>query len=285
MQDRKALQAGTSHFLGQNFARASNIRFLDAEGQQRFAWTSSWGVSTRLVGGLIMTHADDDGLVLPPRVAPAHCVFWPVFRGEDSRAQILETIARLAAELRAVRYDDRPLEIETDLRDIGGGDKQWEWIKKGIPLRIEVGPRDVANGAVLVARRDLGPKEKESVPFAELPRRVPALLAEIQANLLARAYKLRDENTIAVDERVSFDRFFTPKSADKPELHGGFALSHWCGDPACEAQVKDALKVTIRCIPSHGIAECRAAERLAERGSCIVCGQPSERRVVFAKSY
>jgi prolyl-tRNA synthetase len=285
MQDKKALQAGTSHFLGQNFARASGIRFLDAEGQQKFAWTSSWGVSTRLIGGLIMTHADDDGLVLPPRLAPSHCVFWPVFRGDDTRTSILETISRLATELRAVRFDDRPLEIETDLRDIGGGDKQWEWIKKGIPLRIEVGPRDVANGAVLVARRDRGPKEKESVAFGDLARRIPEILNEIQAALLARAFKLRDESTVAIDDRGEFDRYFTPANAEKPEIHGGFALSHWCGDATCESALKETLKVTIRCIPNQGIAECRAAERIEERGACIVCGNPSPQRVVFAKSY
>ena len=286
MQDRKALQAGTSHFLGQNFAKASGIQFLDAEGQQRHAWTTSWGVSTRLVGGLIMSHSDDDGLVLPPRLAPAHAVIWPVFRGDDTRPAILEAIAQLAKSLRAERFDEhRNVEVETDLRDIGGGDKQWEWIKKGIPLRIEIGPRDVASGTAMVSRRDRGPKERESVPFADLPRRVTELLTEIQAGLLERAKRLRDENTRAIDDRASFDAFFTPKNEEKPEIHGGFALSHWCGSPKCEASIKEALKVTIRCIPVFGIDGVSAAARIEEEGSCIVCGGKSSRRVLFAKSY
>jgi prolyl-tRNA synthetase len=285
MQDRKALQAGTSHFLGQNFAKSSEIRFLDAAGQQNYAWTTSWGVSTRLVGALIMTHADDDGLVLPPRIAPAHAVIWPVFRGEDTREPILKAIDELSKALRAERYDDRKLEIETDLRDLGGGDKQWEWIKKGVPLRIEIGPRDLASGSAMVSRRDRGPKEKESIPFAELPARLPKLLQEIQEALLNRALSLRDEHTAAIDDRRSFDRFFSPENPDKPEIHGGFALSHWCGNAECEGVLKESLKVTIRCIPSYGITHCRAAARIEESGACIVCGKPSSRRVVFAKSY
>jgi prolyl-tRNA synthetase len=285
MQDRKALQAGTSHFLGQKFAEASGIRFLDASGTLQLAWTTSWGASTRLVGGLIMTHSDDDGLVLPPRIAPAHCVIWPVFRGEDTRAQILEVIQSIAKSLRAARYDDRALEVEVDLRDTSGGDKQWEWIKKGVPLRIEVGPRDLAAGTAMVTRRDQGAAGKQSIPFAELPARIPALLEQIQTDLFARAVAERDAHTVAIDSREEFDRFFTPKNANKPEIHGGFALSHWCGSPNCEAALKDALKVTIRCIPTYGIMGASAASRISEPGKCIVCGEPSSSRVVFAKSY
>ena len=284
MQDRKALQSGTSHFLGQNFAASSGIRFLDSEGKQQLAWTTSWGVSTRLIGALIMTHADDDGLVLPPQVAPAHVVIWPVFRGDDTKPAILAAIAELAASLRQQRFGERPLEVEVDLRDNSGGDKQWEWIKKGVPLRIEVGPRDVTSASVPVARRDRPPKEKETVAFAALPERVPALLAELQQALWERALKLRDAHTQAIDSRREFDAFFTPKNADRPEIHGGFALSHWCGSPDCESQIKDALKVTIRCIPTQ-IAGSSAAEHLVENGECIVCKQPSRQRVVFAKSY
>jgi prolyl-tRNA synthetase len=285
MQDRKALQAGTSHFLGQNFSKASGIRFLDSAGQQQLAWTTSWGVSTRLIGGLIMTHSDDDGLVIPPQLAPAHAVIWPVFRGDDTRATILEAIDKLARGMRAERFGDRSVEVETDLRDISGGDKQWEWIKKGIPLRIEIGPRDVASGSAMVMRRDRGPKEKESIPFAELPKRIPELLESIQRGLFDKALAFRNEQTHAIDDRQSFDRFFTPKSADKPEIHGGLALSHWCGRAACESAIKDALKVTVRCIPLHGIDGAKAAERLKEPGACIVCREPSQERVVFAKSY
>src|SRR4051794_15256151 len=146
MQDRKALQAGTSHFLGQNFSRASGIEFQTKDEKREFAWTTSWGASTRLVGGLIMTHADDDGMVIPPRLAPAHAVILPVYRGDDTRAKVDEYIASLVKELAEQRYGDRPLEIEVDRRDLRGGDKMWEWVKKGVPLRIEIGPRDVEGG-------------------------------------------------------------------------------------------------------------------------------------------
>ncbi len=285
MQDRKALQAGTSHFLGQKFAEASGIRFLDATGTLNLAWTTSWGCSTRLVGGLIMTHSDDDGLVLPPRVAPAHVVIWPVFRGDETRAAILEVIEKISKSLRAERFADRQLEVEVDLRDTSGGDKQWEWIKKGVPVRIEVGPRDLTAGTALVTRRDKGAAGKESVAFAELATRIPALLQQIQDDLFARALAERDAHTRAIDDRASFDQFFTPRNADKPEAHGGFALSHWCGSPTCEASLKDALKVTIRCIPSYGIAGAQAAARISEPGRCIACGEASSGRVVFAKSY
>jgi prolyl-tRNA synthetase len=285
MQDRKALQAGTSHFLGQKFAEASGIRFLDASGVLNLAWTTSWGVSTRLVGGLIMSHSDDDGLVLPPRVAPAHVVIWPVFRGDDTREAILEVIQSIAKSLRSEVYADRKIEVEVDLRDNSGGDKQWEWIKKGVPVRIEVGPRDLAAGTAMVTRRDKGAAGKESVPFAELPARIPALLQQIQDDLFTRALAERDAHTVAIDDRASFDAFFTPKNPNKPEIHGGFALSHWCGSPTCESAIKDALKVTIRCIPTYGIAGAKAAERISEPGQCIVCGEASQGRVVFAKSY
>jgi prolyl-tRNA synthetase len=210
---------------------------------------------------------------------------WPVFRGDDTRASILETLEKVATELRARTYDGRPVEVETDLRDISGGDKQWEWIKKGIPIRIEVGPRDVASGAAPVARRDRAPKEREVISFDSLPARIPEILAEIQQSLLDRAFAHRDAHTQAIDERADFDRYFTPKNAEKPELHGGFALSHWCGSSDCEARIKEALKVTIRCVPTFGIERCAAADRLVESGRCIVCDSPSERRVVFAKSY
>ncbi|HEY3666619.1 MAG TPA: proline--tRNA ligase [Polyangiaceae bacterium] len=285
MQDRKALQAGTSHFLGQKFAEASGIKFLDATGTQNFAWTTSWGVSTRLVGGLIMTHSDDDGLVLPPRIAPAHVVIWPVYRGDDTKDAISAIIDETARALRAETFEDRRIEVEVDRRDNSGGDKSWEWIKKGVPLRIEVGPRDLAAGTAMVSRRDLGAAGKQSIPFAELPKRVPELLKQIQEDLFARALAERDAHTHAIDDRASFDAFFTPKNPNKPEVHGGLALSHWCTSPKCETAIKDALKVTIRCIPTFGIAGAKAAARINEPGRCIVCGEPSSMRVVFAKSY
>ena len=285
MQSRMALQAGTSHFLGQNFAKASGIEFQTKQETREFAWTTSWGVSTRLIGGLIMTHADDDGLVLPPRLAPAHVAILPVFRGDDTKAKVMEYIDALAKELRAQTYGGRAVEVEIDARDIRGGDKQWEWVKKGVPLRVEVGPRDVDGGVAMVARRDRSPKDKQSMARGELVATVTKILAEMQDGMFQKALAFRDANTRAIDDRRDFDRYFTPKSEDKPEIHGGFALSHWCGSAACEGVVKDALKVTIRAIPMPGTLSPVWEEKTREAGACVVCGQPSAQRVVFAKSY
>jgi prolyl-tRNA synthetase len=276
MQDRKALQAGTSHFLGQNFAQASGIKFLDAAGQEVFAWTTSWGVSTRLIGGLVMTHGDDDGLVLPPRLAPAHVAILPVIHKEETRAQVMDYCEKLAAELRRVTYDGRPVRVELDAREGRGGEKVWSWIKRGVPMRLEIGPRDIAKDAVFVGRRDRPHRQRETVPRNEFVETLPRRLDEIQAALLDRARALRKENTVPIDTREAFYDFFTPENREKPEIHGGFALCHWSGDPEVEAEVKQDLQVTIRCIP---------LDAPAEPGTCPFTGKPSPRRVVFAKAY
>jgi prolyl-tRNA synthetase len=278
MQDKKALQAGTSHFLGQNFAKASGIKFQTKEETQEFAWTTSWGVSTRLIGGLVMTHSDDNGLVIPPRLAPAHAVIWPVFRGDETKAAVMESIESLAKELRGLTVFGRPMEIEVDARDIRGGDKQWEWVKKGVPLRIEIGPRDVESGTIMVARRDKSPRDKESIARGAVGTRIPALLEEIQKALHARASEYRDASTRAIDDRRELDTFFDKEG-------GGFALVGWDGTPETEAKLKDDLKATIRCIaepPANGPAW---AAKLLEPGKCIVSGKPSARRVVLARAY
>ncbi len=275
MQDRKALQAGTSHFLGQNFAVASGIRFQNAREQEEYAWTTSWGSSTRLIGGLIMTHADDNGLVLPPRIASAHVVLLPIFRSEADRDKVMAYTEKVAAELRTLRYHERSVQVEIDARDIGGA-RGWDWIKKGIPLRVEIGPKDIAKDALFVGRRDQDPKQKASIPRARFLEDFPALLDEIQENLYARALAFRDAHTHRIDDREAFGAFFTPPDPEKPAIHGGFALSHWCGDARCEQQIKEALNVTIRCIP---------LENDRENGHCVVCGQPSSERVVWAKAY
>src|SRR5438309_3140031 len=192
VQDRKAIQAGTSHFLGQNFARASGIQFQTREGKQEFGWTTSWGMTTRMVGTAVMAHGDDDGVILPPRIAPTHIVILPITTKEETRAKVLETCDRLAAELRAKKYlDDVAIEAEVDRRDLGGGVKNWDWIKKGVPLRIELGPRDLDSGKVAVSRRDQALKAKEFVPAPELVRHATELLDSIQQNLFERAKQFR----------------------------------------------------------------------------------------------
>jgi prolyl-tRNA synthetase len=275
MQDRKALQSGTSHFLGQNFSRAQEIKFQDQQGQEVYAWTTSWGVSTRLVGGLIMTHADDDGMVIPPRLAPKHAVILPIYRNDQERTSVLEYAHRLKAELEAQRLCDEPLRVILDDRDLRGGEKNWQHIKRGVPLRLEVGPRDVAADGVFLGRRDRGVKDKQSVPRHELVQTVAAILEQMQAGLFAAARRLRDENTRDIDSLAEFREYFTPQNEEKPEIHGGFARCHWHESEEVDQILKD-LKVTVRCVP---LAEPN------EPGTCIFTGRKSSRRAVFAKAY
>jgi prolyl-tRNA synthetase len=276
VQDRKAIQAGTSHFLGQNFAKASGIQFLSRQNTQEHAWTTSWGVSTRLIGTVLMAHGDDDGAILPPRVAPAQIVILPVTPKEETKAAVLEAVEQLAWQLRRQRFGDEPLRVEIDGRDLNGGVKNWEWIKKGVPLRVEIGPRDLEKGSVAVTRRDRPHKEKSFPAVAEFVDSAPALLQSIQDELLARATAFRDRHVVKIDTKEEFYAFFTAKNPKKPEIHGGFALAHWNGSRAVEDQIKEELKVTIRCIPF---------EANPEPGQCIITGEPSRQRVVFAKSY
>jgi prolyl-tRNA synthetase len=278
-QDRKAIQAGTSHFLGQNFSRASGIRFQTRDGKQEFGWTTSWGMTTRLVGTIVMAHGDDDGLVLPPRIAPTHIVIIPITPKEGTRAAVLEMCTKLAAQLRAGGYGDGPIEVEIDQRDLGGGVKNWEWIKKGVPLRVEIGPRDLESNKITVSRRDQPVKTRDVFATEEFVKRAPEMLNSIQRNLLQRAMQFRDANTRVIDSREEFYDFFTAKNAAKPEIHGGVALSHWNGSRAIEEEIKADLKVTIRCIPFVNPAH------PPEPGKCIFTGEPSPGRVIWAKSY
>jgi prolyl-tRNA synthetase len=278
MQDRRALQAGTSHFLGQNFARASDIRFQDANEKEQYAWTTSWGASTRLIGGLIMIHGDDDGIILPPKVAPAHVVLIPIIRKTEDRSQVMEYIEKLGRALREITYHQRRIVVEIDARDIGGA-RGWDWIKKGIPLRVEIGPRDIAQDSVFLGRRDKDHKDKVSMKREQFVAAIGALLDEIQDNLFERALAFQKEHTTVIDDNESFRAFFTPANKEQPEIHGGFALSGWCGSDDCEAAIKNDLGVTIRCIPFE--AELAAADN----GRCIYCDKPSQATVVFAKAY
>lgn len=273
MQDRKALQAGTSHFLGQNFAKAQEIKFQDQNGEVAYAWTTSWGVSTRLVGAIIMTHADDDGMVMPPKLAPAHVVVLPIYRDDAQRTEVLSYCQQIKQELSQLAYAGRAVEVIIDDRDLRGGEKKWYHVKRGVPLRIEVGPKDIANNAVFMARRDTG--EQASVPRSELAGRVVSQLEEIHQNLYNRALAMRQEHTRTISNEAEFRKFFTPKNAETPEIHAGFAVCYFESEATVQPLL-DELKVTIRCIP---------LDNNDQPGTCFLTGRPAEKRAVFAKAY
>jgi prolyl-tRNA synthetase len=262
MQDGKALQAGTSHFLGQNFAKAFDVKFATKEGKQEYVWATSWGVSTRLMGALIMTHSDDNGLVLPPKLAPIQVVIVPIYKGMDQLEAISEKIRPLVKELRAkgitVKYDDRDTHKP--------GFKFNEYELKGVPVRIAIGQRDLQNDTYEVARRDT--LAKETVPSGTVVPHIEQLLQDIQENIFNRAYKYREEHITKVDSYDEFKQLLDTK--------GGFFSAHWDGSSATEEKIKEETKATIRCIPVDG---------LKEEGACMVTGKPSQQRVLFAKAY
>ncbi|MEE2686170.1 MAG: proline--tRNA ligase [Planctomycetota bacterium] len=273
MQDRKALQAGTSHFLGQNFARAQEITFQDQHGVEQFAWTTSWGVSTRLVGALLMTHSDDDGLVLPPRLAPRHVVILPISKSDEDRTQVLEYCDRLKKELEAQQYAGEPVRVLLDDRDIRGGEKKWYHVKRGVPLRAEVGLRDIESDSVFLGRRDTG--ESAAMGRQELVEGIGTLLDEMQSGLFSRALELRESNSSKIDNLDDFNSFFTPPGGDTSEIHGGFAWSFFNEDPKT-TEILNQLKVTVRCIP---------LDEAEKEGTCLFTGKPSSQLAVFAKAY
>lgn len=267
MQDKKALQAGTSHFLGQHFARGFNIKYLSVSGKEEFVWTTSWGVSTRLVGGLIMTHSDDNGLVLPPKIAPSHIVLLPIIHKEEDREHILSYCQKLADELKQINYHGRFLEIEIDTREMSGGEKAWSWVKKGVPIRLEIGKKEREANAVFMGLRNKEYKDRVLLPRQEFISTVCTKLDEMQTDLLAKAQQFRDKNTVIINSQEDFYKFF--------ENDGGFALAHWNGSANIEANIKETLSVTIRCIPFENSGP----------GKCIFTGESSPKRVVFAKAY
>ena len=262
MQDGKALQAGTSHFLGQNFAKAFDVKFTNKEGKQEYVWATSWGVSTRLMGALIMTHSDDNGLVLPPKLAPIQVVIVPIHRTDEQLQQIGQKADELIAALKkkgiSVKYDDRDTQKP--------GFKFAEWELKGVPVRIAIGPKDLENGTFEVARRDL--LSKEIVDESSVIDHIENLLNDIQENLFTKAINHRKEHTTEVN---SFEEF-----KEVLETKGGFLLAHWDGTPETEEKIKDLTKATIRCIPMN---------QPDEDGVCILTGKPSTKRVLFAKAY
>jgi prolyl-tRNA synthetase len=275
MQDGKALQAGTSHFLGQNFAKAFDVQFQNKEGQREYAWATSWGASTRLIGGLIMTHSDDQGLILPPRLAPIHAVIVPIYKSAEERSAVLEAANKLAAEVRELPLREwlnyEPVTVKVDDREqYQPGFKFNEWELKGIPVRVELGPKDLAKGACVLARRDLPGKEAKEmgVPLGKAAARIGEMLKAMQTALFDKAKKFREANTREVNDYGEFKKLI-----DEP---GGFLLAHWDGTRETEDRIAAETKATIRCIPF---------DRKDEKGKCILSGKPSEGRVVFAKAY
>jgi prolyl-tRNA synthetase len=268
MQNGLALQAGTSHDLGQNFGKAFDVKFQNADKQLEYVWQTSWGVSTRLIGGLVMTHSDDKGLVLPPRLAPIHVAIVPIYREEPEKQTVYARADALAAALRA-----RGLTVEVDKREeYKPGFKYFHWEQRGVPVRLEIGPRDLAKNQAVLVRRDSG--DKQSAPLDGLPDQIVELMDQMQRDLLARARKRLQENSVPLETFDDFRALIEPVTAE----HGGgkFVLAHWCGDAACEARIKET-KATIRCIPLE--------DRWGGAGRCMVCGGPSPQRVVVAKAY
>lgn len=261
MGDTKALQAGTSHFLGQNFAKAFNIQYLDVNNELQNCWTTSWGLSTRFIGAIIMTHGDDQGLIMPPRLAPIQVVIVPIFRNDEEKGKVMPVVEELAQQLAEfrIKVDDRT--------ELTPGFKYNDWEMRGVPLRIEVGPKDVEKNSVMTARRDIpGRDGKAIIPQAEIAERVKELLAEIQSNLLSKATQFRDSH---IFEPADYEDL-------KKIVVDAWAFAWWCGDPVCEAKVKEDTKATTRCIPF---------DQPAEHGKCIVCGKDASEKVYFAKAY
>ncbi len=270
VQDRKAIQAGTSHYLGQNFSKAQDISFTGRDGQIEHAHTTSWGVSTRLIGTLIMAHSDDDGLILPPRVAPQQIVILPVTPKEDTKQAVLDACQALAEKLRAQRFHGEPLRVHIDARDLGGGVKKWEWIKKGAPIRIEIGPRDLESGKICVQRRDRAFGEKEFPQAEEFIERAASILAGVHDSLLARATAFRDENTSACTDIAAFHAHWAQENP-------GWLVTPWAGSPEEEDQLSKQHKITIRCLPLDQQDEPEAP--------CILTGKPTRSRAIWGRSY
>jgi prolyl-tRNA synthetase len=263
MGDTRALQSGTSHFLGQNFARAFNIQFLDENNTLQYAWTTSWGLSTRFIGAIIMTHGDDQGLIMPPRLAPIQAVIVPIFKSAPETTAVMEAVNRVQAELKAagvrIKVDDRT--------EVTPGFKFNDWEMRGVPLRIEIGPKDVEKGTVALARRDKPGREGKSfVPQAGLGALVTDLLVDIQKSLLERATAFRDSH------------IFDPKDYTglKEVVQNGWAYSYWCESAKCETKVKEDTKATTRCMP---------LDQPEGHGKCIVCGEDAKRKVYFGRAY
>jgi prolyl-tRNA synthetase len=263
MGDGKALQAGTSHFLGQNFAQAFDVRYLDQAGQLQHCWTTSWGLSTRIIGAIIMVHGDDQGLMLPPKLAPYQVVVVPIYKTDNEKASVLEAAGRLKVDL--IRSG-----IRVFLDDRDGQSPGWkfnEWEMRGVPVRLELGPKDLAKQAAVLARRDRPGREgKVTVPLADVSMTIERLLTEIQQSMHDKAMSFRKSHT---EEASSYDQL-------KQAVETGFALSAWCGRAECEEKIKEETRATMRCIP---------LDQESFTGTCVSCGQPARERAIFGRAY
>ncbi len=268
MQDGKALQACTSHYLGQNFSKGSDIRFSNKEGELEYAYTTSWGMTTRLIGALIMCHGDDDGLRLPPAITPKHVVILPVIPKAETEKEVLAYAEKIAGDLRSRSFRGRPLSVSIDKREKRGGEKNWEWIKKGVPLRLEIGPRDRENGVVTLSRRDISHREKITISSENIADETLRLLEEIQENYYCRALNYqRDRMATDLKNFEELKEFFAHRE--------GFVLAKWCGEEETEKLLEE-LKISVRCLP---------LEQSKTSGTCILTGKPATLDAVFAKSY
>jgi len=270
VQDKKAIQAGTSHYLGQNFAKAQNITFVDRDNQEQHVHTTSWGVSTRLVGTLIMAHSDDDGLVLPPRIAPQQIVIIPVTPKPDSRDAIIDACHALAKRLREQNYGGEVLRVKVDDRDLGGGVKKWEWVKKGVPLRVEIGPRDMAERKVCLQRRDQPAHEKSFLDKELFLRDVVESLDAVHQSLLEKARTLREENISDCQDLATFEKHW---STEDP----GWLLTPWSGTRAEEEDLSKKHQITVRCLPLDQQQEAESP--------CLLTGKPTKSRALWGRSY
>jgi prolyl-tRNA synthetase len=272
MQDNKALQAGTSHNLGQNFSKAFDLKFQTEAGGEDYAWNTSWGVSTRLIGGLVMTHGDDNGLKVPPLLAPTEIVIVPIYRSDEERATVLAAADKLCNDLKEwERRDPGALRIHIDRRDgMKPGAKYYEWEMRGVPLRMEIGPRDLQNNQCVLVRRDT--REKQTVNLDNVGEEAAELLQRIQDDMLEAARDRREKNSRR--GKISYDDFKALM-----EGPGGFVYAGFCGSEECEAQIKEETKATIRCLPDE---EFQSAEPPT---SCLKCGKPSQAEAVWAKAY
>jgi prolyl-tRNA synthetase, family I len=276
MQDKKALQGCTSHYLGQNFAHGCGIKFCNQSGVEEYAYTTSWGATTRMIGALIMVHGDDDGLKIPPRIASKHAVIIPVIPKPEMAEEILAYAEKIKKRLSSLNFHGDTLNIHIDKRDLRGGEKNWDWIKRGVPLRLEIGPKELQEMKVSVAIRNKPHQEKSAFTLDTLENEILNLLERQQNEMLAASRAYLEANTR--DDIHTFEElsaFFTPKNADKPEIHGGFVRAKWCGEVETEAML-EPLKVSIRCLP---------LKQSGTVGRCILTGKPATIDAIFAKSY